>query len=215
MERRKAIKNIGLSAGAMMASPSIMSLLQSCQPSAERWIPTFYTEEEGIFIRNLIRIFLPANGELPGAIELGIHVFIDKYQKEVLPVNEKGPHRKSLKIAMDDLLKESNRQDISSASDSDYEQLLKKHLSGSYDQQQAMVDEIDDHLDANNDESTGLPENLRIFMFLNDLRCLSIWAYQNNENVGENIMAYKPVPGEQKGCVGLDEATAGMAWSLS
>ena len=215
MERRKAIKNLGLSAGAIVASPSILSLLQSCQSSEEKWIPAFYTEEEGVFVRNLIDTLLPPSGELPGAIELNLHVFIDKYQKEVLPVNEKGPHRKSLNMALTDLLRESGNQDIEGASDSDYEELLKKHLSGNYQQQQSMVDEIDDHLDANNDESTGLPENLRIYMFLNDLRSLAVWAYQNHQTVGENIMAYKPIPGEQKGCVDLQETTGGKAWSLS
>ena len=41
-----------------------------------------------------------------------------------------------------------------------------------------------------------------------------IWAYKKSELIGENILAYDPVPGIQKGCISLDEATDGKAWSL-
>ena len=78
MKRRKAIKNLGMSMGAMVATPSILSLLQSCQGTEEVWIPTFYTEEEGKFVKSLIEVMLPASGDLPGASELNLHVFIDK-----------------------------------------------------------------------------------------------------------------------------------------
>ena len=206
---------MGLSVGAMVASPSILSLLQSCQAAEEPWIPDFYTQDEGLFVKKVMEVLLPSTGNLPGAVELNLHVFIDKYQKEVLLVDEKGPHRKSLELAMKDMFSKSGLESLSDADDADYEALLKAHLSGSYAEQESMTDEIDDHLDSNNDDPTGLPENVRIYHFLNDLRNLSIWAYQVNEQVGKNIMAYKPIPAEQQGCVDLDQATGGMAWSLS
>ena len=206
---------MGLSVGAMVASPSILSLLQSCQAAEEPWIPDFYTQDEGLFVKKVMEVLLPSAGNLPGAVELNLHVFIDKYQKEVLLVDEKGPHRKSLELAMKDMFSKSGLESLSDADDADYEALLKAHLSGSYAEQESMTDEIDDHLDSNNDDPTGLPENVRIYHFLNDLRNLSIWAYQVNEQVGKNIMAYKPIPAEQQGCVDLDQATGGMAWSLS
>ena len=201
--------------GAIVATPSILSLLQSCQGTEEVWIPTFYSEEEGKFVKSLIEVMLPSSGDLPGASELNLHVFIDKYQKEVLSVDDKGPHRKTLRLALDDLLESSGKEDVFSASDSDYESLLTKYLSGSYGEQQAMVDEIDDHLDANNDDPSGLSKPLQTYMFLNDLRSLSVWAYQNNEYVGENILAYKPIPAEQQGCVDLQATTGGKAWALA
>ena len=206
---------MGLSVGAMVASPSILSLLQSCQAAEEPWIPDFYTQDEGLFVKKVMEVLLPSAGNLPGAVELNLHVFIDKYQKEVLLVDEKGPHRKSLELAMKDMFSKSGLESLSDADDADYEALLKAHLSGSYAEQESMTDEIDDHLDNNNDDPTGLPENLRIYKFLNDLRSLSIWSYQLNEQVGKNILAYKPIPAEQKGCVDLQEATGGRAWSLS
>jgi hypothetical protein len=50
--------------------------------------------------------------------------------------------------------------------------------------------------------------------FANELRSLTVSAFKTNEYIGENVLAYAPIPGEQKGCVDLMEATGGKAWSL-
>ena len=50
--------------------------------------------------------------------------------------------------------------------------------------------------------------------FAEQLRSFTISAFKTSEYIGENVMAYLPVPGQYKGCVSLDEATGGKAWSL-
>ena len=50
--------------------------------------------------------------------------------------------------------------------------------------------------------------------FARQLRSFTIRAFKTNEYIGENVMAYAPIPGQQKGCVDLMEATGGKAWSL-
>jgi len=50
--------------------------------------------------------------------------------------------------------------------------------------------------------------------FVNQLRSLTVNAFKTNEFIGEEVLAYAPIPGEQKGCVDLMEATGGKAWSL-
>ena len=50
--------------------------------------------------------------------------------------------------------------------------------------------------------------------FANQLRSLTVNAFKTNEFIGEQVLAYAPIPGEQKGCVDLMEATGGKAWSL-
>ena len=50
--------------------------------------------------------------------------------------------------------------------------------------------------------------------FVNQLRSLTVNAFKTNELIGEEVLAYAPIPGEQKGCVDLMEATGGKAWSL-
>ena len=47
-----------------------------------------------------------------------------------------------------------------------------------------------------------------------NLRNSSVWAYKTSELIGETVLAYAPIPGKQQGCISLDEATGGKAWSL-
>jgi hypothetical protein len=46
------------------------------------------------------------------------------------------------------------------------------------------------------------------------LRSLAVSAFKNSEVIGETVLAYAPVPLEQKGFVFLKEATGGRGWAL-
>ena len=50
--------------------------------------------------------------------------------------------------------------------------------------------------------------------YLFNLRSLAVEAFKENAIIGEQHLAYAPVPGQQKGCVDLQEATGGKAWAL-
>lgn len=51
MERRNALRNIGLGLGYMAATPAILSMLQSCNTAAEgAWAPQFFSQEQANFI---------------------------------------------------------------------------------------------------------------------------------------------------------------------
>ena len=67
---------------------------------------------------------------------------------------------------------------------------------------------------AYNDEKDPKNEDAIIFKTLDNLRSSSIWAFKTTEEIGENVLAYVPIPGSQKGCIPLSEATGGKAWSL-
>ena len=47
-----------------------------------------------------------------------------------------------------------------------------------------------------------------------NLRGLTIWGYKTSEYVGEEVLAYLPVPGEYIACADTQELTKGKAWSL-
>ena len=81
MKRREAIRNIGLTTGFVVATPSIFSLLQSCKTDVATWTPSFLTQEEGIMVKNIVDVILPKT-EIPSASELNVPEFIDKYMNE-------------------------------------------------------------------------------------------------------------------------------------
>ena len=55
---------------------------------------------------------------------------------------------------------------------------------------------------------------MTISNLLNNIKWMSINAYIITEHIGENVLAYDPIPGYQKGCITVNEATGGKAWSL-
>ena len=81
MKRREALKNLGLATGFVVASPSIISLLQSCTAEAKTWTPVFLSVEEGVVLANLVDIILPKT-DIPSATEVNVPQFIDKYIHE-------------------------------------------------------------------------------------------------------------------------------------
>ncbi len=49
MDRRKALKKIGLSFGYVVATPTVISLLQSCKNDTKNlttWVPKFFSNDE-------------------------------------------------------------------------------------------------------------------------------------------------------------------------
>lgn len=78
MKRREALKSLGLATGFFVATPPIISLLQSCTSEVSTWTPEFLSVEEGVVLTNLVDIILPKT-DIPSATEVNVPQFIDKY----------------------------------------------------------------------------------------------------------------------------------------
>ena len=58
MKRRDALKNIGLSAGLIIATPSIISLLNSCNTNPNNWRPIFLNKEQSKVLIDIVDIII-------------------------------------------------------------------------------------------------------------------------------------------------------------
>ena len=193
MKRRDALKNIGLTAGFIVATPTVLSLFQSCKSDVATWTPSFLTEEQGVVLNNIIDVILPKT-DTPSASDVNVAEFIDKYVKEVYTNEEQEGYKHSFETLVS-LLKSDYNTNVSKITDANYMNLL------------------DTHLVLGSNESGS--ENADVSDFLNGLRNTTIHAYRISETVGETILAYDPVPGIPKiSCMTVEEATGGVAWSL-
>ena len=84
MQRRTALKNIGLSFGALTLTPTVVSMLQSCQNTPEGWSPVFLTKDEATVVGKIIDVMLPTTADVPGAADLNLIQFIDVYLNGVV-----------------------------------------------------------------------------------------------------------------------------------
>jgi len=195
MDRRSALKNIGLSLGYVAATPTVLSILQSCQKKQEAlWNPKFFTKEEGIVVQKLTDLILPETSSSPGAMKLNIPQFLDLYYKEVESEIKQNYFKKGLQLILKQL-----GGNVSAIPNNEYEKLLTKFLR------------------ANKQEISNFKkdkENNKILGVLLKLKELTVWAFLTSEKIGEEVLAYDPIPGVQIGCISVEEATGGKMWSL-
>jgi glucoside 3-dehydrogenase (cytochrome c) hitch-hiker subunit len=195
MKRRDVLKGIGLSLGFVVATPSIIGLLQSCKRADTlNWQPAFFSKDQMVVLTNLVDLILPKTNDLPGALDVKVPQFIDAYLSDV----SKPKDQKEFKQGIDAIIKNLGKP-VSDLKTSDYDALLAQYLKADKTKLTSIKKDKNEAL---------------IYDTLTSLRGFSIWAYKTSEQVGEKVLAYDPIPGELIGCMPLQDATGGKAWSL-
>ncbi|NND62384.1 MAG: gluconate 2-dehydrogenase subunit 3 family protein [Flavobacteriaceae bacterium] len=213
MDRRKALKNIGLGAGFLVATPTIMSLLQSCNNEPE-FIPVFFSQSEGHALRRMVDLIIPSDENVPGAVDVGVHSFIDKYCNEVMDEEDQAMIRAGW-TAIDEKFKSTFEKELSEGKPEDFTQLLDEYLKTSEEEQKAFGKKMGEFMMAfENDPSAKPDSDALIFSTLAGLRGITIWGWKSSEEIGKNVLWYDPVPGQQKGCIPLSEAGNGNVMAL-
>jgi hypothetical protein len=197
MDRRKALRTIGFGTTAITVTPAVVGLLQSCQTQTDTFSPIHFSKENFSVVSQLMDLIIP-DTDIPGAIELKLPEFLDGFIDVIM--NEKA--QKKITDGLDQFivlaLKDSGKSSANRLDRSDLDAQLAKYLKADQQQQNLVQD----------DETYQ-----KASAFAKQLRSMTINAFKTNEYIGENVMAYAPIPGEQKGCVDLMETTGGKAWS--
>ena len=214
MNRRKALKNIGMGFGAITATPAVVGLFQSCQTAAPNWTPIHFTQDQFGVVSKLMDIIIPTT-TIPGAIELKLPEFLDGYVDAI--INTKG--QESLILGLNQYiaiaLEEKGDDDAGDLTSEELEVELSKYLRGEEAQQKNWSKSASAYnVAVQKDSAASIPKEALAYEFAVQLRTMTITAFKTNEYIGENVMAYVPIPGQQKGCVDLMEATGGKAYSL-
>lgn len=213
MNRRQVLKNLGLGATALVATPTILSLLQSCSNEPD-FIPAFLSREEGHALRTMVDLIIPSDEAIPGAKELGVHEFIDAFWNEVIPAEDQPPIRLGF-AALADRFQNTFNKPIAEGKAEEFDQLLAKYLKASEEQEEAYDKKLGEFYRAyQTDKSTTPDAEAAAYSIIKNVRGMTIWGWRTTEQIGENVLAYDPIPGQQIGCLPLSEATSGKAYSL-
>lgn len=216
MERRKALRNMGMAMGLTVATPTLISLLQSCQREAAlTWTPKFFSPEQGAVLMQLVDIIIPKT-DTPSASELQVHAFIDGYTNEVSETGEQELMKMAFTAFIEKALSDSGKSGAAELAAEDLEPVLAAALAKKSPEEEAQMSEAlaayQQALEAG--QQASLDEAIARSMFATNLRGGVIWAYKNTEYVGEKVLAYLPVPGGYTPCGDLNELTGGKAWSI-
>ena len=214
MDRRNALKNMGWGLGYAVATPTLISILQSCQEAGPEWTPVFFSPDEGKALTYLVDIILPKT-DTPSASEVQIHVFLDKYVNEVMEKKDQDFLKASMGKFLDKALADSGKSAVGKLEAEDLEPVLSAALKNTKEDETRMYESINSYQQAIEEgKSATLEDEAHRFAFANNLRGATIWGYKTSELVGEEVLAYLPVPGEYIACGDLNELTGGKAWSL-
>ena len=193
MKRRQALKHIGLSTGFVVATPTLISLLQSCTAEADAWQPRFLTVDQGKMVTALVDVFLPRT-DLPSAGDLNIAQFIDGYYQEIVMAEEQVRLKAGLAELMT-FIGDTYDKNIDKLTEDQYKDLLDNYM-------------------VNDQPRTPADQPMTVSDVLHNLKWRTVAAYKVSEEIGENVLAYDPVPAAYY-CGDLEELTGGKAYSLS
>ena len=216
MDRRLALKNMGLALGYTVATPTVISLMQSCkQETGPEWTPLFFTPEEGSVLVKLADLILPKT-DTPSASEAGVPTFIDRYVHEVSKEQEQNFMKMGLGKFIEKAQTDSGKENASDLTSEDLEPVLAEALKKRSEEEEAAMFEAMTAYGQAMEEGTPAELDAAVARtaFATQARDAVIWAYKNSEVVGEEVLAYLPVPGEYIGCGDLNELTGGKAWSI-
>ncbi|WP_299216842.1 gluconate 2-dehydrogenase subunit 3 family protein [uncultured Dokdonia sp.] len=213
MNRRQVLKNLGLGATALVATPTILSLLQSCTNEPE-FIPSFLTKEEGHALRRMVDLIIPSDEAIPGAVDVGVHQFIDSYWDQVATLENQSQIKLGFSALASQFQTTFNKP-LGEGKDEDFDQLLTKYLKSTIEQEQAYEKKLGAFYQAyQNNKSTVPDPDAGSYSLVQNIRGMTIWGWKTSEEIGENVLAYEPIPAQQIGCLPVSEATGGKAYSL-
>lgn len=199
MNRREALQKLGLSFGVIIASPVLFHA--SCSKKSTTY---FFNELELQLLIETSNVIIPGTGDLPKASDVGVAKYIDHYVADIVEDNE----QTQLRVFMQQYMKAISPE-------KPVEYWVEHSFSAEWEIKETWKAEVEtyEELLANGSEAT-VSDEIAIFALLTNLKSLMIRAYRGSELVGEQILAYDPVPGQQIGCIDLEAATGGRIWSL-
>ena len=215
MDRRKALKTIGYGAGAITVTPAVVGLFHSCQNNSSSFVPEYFNKNQFTILSQLMELILPET-DIPGAISLKLPEFLDGYIQTIYSDEVKKKISNGINSFIDVAIFHSDKSKANKLTNEDLDFQLAKYLKANSDKKNSWEKQDSDFQKAlkNKINPPKLPKEALAYGFANQLRSLSITAFRTNEYIGEKVLAYAPIPGEQRGCVDLMETTGGKIWSL-
>ena len=179
MNRRKALKNLGLIAGGII-------LLPSCDFSDEK-VSTILNKlqisiEEEKLLQEIVATILP-EGEIPGAKSLKVSDFVWVMIDDMLSDKKQKSFMNGLKL-FDVKVRESRKNSFTDLSENDKLIVLKDLLNGNTHK---------DKIEKKNDLKD-------VKRFLQAVKYYATWGFMQSEYIMTEIMPYQLVPGTYGSC---------------
>jgi hypothetical protein len=190
MNRREYIKNTAAALGLTLTGISMSEILVSCQMQSKLdWKPAFFTNNQAALIAEIAETILPKT-KTPGAKDMGVPQFIDKIVNDTMDQDGQ-------KAFIDGL--ESFENDVKSEYNLDF-------ISISAERKKEYLENLDKEKPRSGLTMWGitLEKDAPKPTFFKTIKALTLFGFFTSEEIGRNVLAYDPVPGEYIGCMPLN-----------
>jgi len=197
MKRREALRRTAILAGSTTLTPTLFSLLQSCQSQPGlNWQPVFLDEDQARFVSLMVDTWLPKT-DTPGALDMKVDMFIDQVFAKVYD-----PEGQSYVVSEMDKFNGQCKEKFGD-----------KFIDLSEEDRMAMMKLAESESGKFNPGvwGTAVGEQKPVG-FYRSLKSMAMWGYFTSEDIGKNVLNYDPIPGVYKGCIPLSDV--GNSWSL-
>lgn len=207
MERRKALKNIGLGSAALFSSSALFGALQSCSPSAPEvgWLPVFFTPAEAAQMEKICEAIAPKTST-PGATDAGVVNHLDQALKVLYKEKDSDYFRRGL-AAFVKSYDDTQDTSFNKATTEQATQVINDFMIG-FENDDAKSKAYYASLQ---DENSEKSEEFLMTYFTVNVVPATFRSYFTSELVGETVMAYDPIPQVYEGCIPYEAGT--KAWS--
>ncbi len=215
MDRRKALKNMGLAMGYTVATPTLISLMQACKTEKVlEWTPDFFSKDQGMVLNQLVDIILPQT-DTPSASEMQVHLFIDRFMNQAIEPEQQEFMKMAMGKFIDKAVADAGVEGAGDLGTEALETVLSSTLKISKEAQESHEEAIEAYMEnMTTGGTTSLDDASARYAFASNLRNMTIWGYKTSEYVGEEVLTYLPVPGEYVACGDVQELTGGKDWSI-
>ncbi len=167
MDRRKLLKTMTYALGATIATPTLMSLLSSCNTNTKTaWTPLFLATKEALVLKKISHIILPIQSESIANVE--IPKFIDLVLNDVISPSEQDLFLKGA-IAFKNTFERTYNTSILKENTKDIETLISSYFSTS---------EIKKH-PSKQQNATNKEQQIYDYLFF--IRKYTIWGYATSK----------------------------------
>ncbi len=186
MNRRDAIKKTSFLLGGTLSASAIFGVMSGCkaEPVLD-WTPAFFTTNEGGIIEKMVDRILPRT-DTPGALDAGVHAFIDNMMARFYQEKDQTAFRTAL-MTVDEDAKKDFGENFTSLSAEQQDELLRKYDAVAYS------------------NTTGEDH------FFKKIKELTILGFCTSEAGATEFLEYDPLPGDYKGCIPYSDV--GKAWA--
>ena len=195
MDRRDLLKTLALSGGYLIATPTLIQMLSSCEAKQSRnWKPLFLSDVQAYVIEHLSNIILPKSDTL-GAIDINTPQFLDLILQDVIAKEEQDTFIKGSNI-FHLKFKSLFKKDVLRGTEDEFSEILSMYFNIS-EQKEEQVFKL-----VNSDSaSTIMNDTYFLYKYLLFVKQYTLLAYYTSKEIKGDILEFDSFTGSYIPCI--------------